>query len=92
MTVTSLTVMVVSWGTDSFVLEPQGSLPDAPISMTPVRNVSQPSVLAGTLALPPDTSLDTWPLRLRKRDSTGFQPIGRCDIGEVVLLVNYQVN
>jgi hypothetical protein len=92
MTVTSLSMMAVSWSPDSFVLEPRGSLPDAPISMTPVPDVSQPNVLAGTLALAPDTTLDTWTFRLRKRDSTGFHPIGTSDIGDVFLLVSYQVS
>ncbi|MBZ5728803.1 MAG: hypothetical protein LAP87_27960 [Acidobacteriia bacterium] len=91
-TLTSLSVLAVSWNQENFVLEPQGSLPHAPIAMAPVRNVSEPGVLAGTLALEPGTTLDTWTFRLRKQDSAGFHPIGTNDIGDVFLLVSYQVS
>jgi hypothetical protein len=89
-TVTGLTVFVLSWNGGSWVLQPQAPLPTGNINLQPVANA--PTVAAGIVAMPASTSVGKWTFKLRKSTAADFRSLGRNDLGDVVLLVNFQVN
>jgi hypothetical protein len=92
LTVTSITVLVVAWPPSPFTLVPQAPLPTAPINMTPVAGVTEPAVYSsGAIALPPGTALGTWSFALQLTGATNFIGLTKNSLGDVLLLVNYQV-
>ena len=91
--VTSLTVLTVSWPSGvSFVLVPQAPLPTAPITMNPVGGVTEPNICMGTVAMPPNTPLGAWQFKLQKQGAADFQSLTKDDLGDILLIVNFQVS
>jgi len=91
-TVTSITVITVSWPAGvSFVLAPLPPLPTATINLTPVAGVSEPNVCSGTisgLSLP----LGTWSFQLQKLGASDFHSLTKNDIGDILLLLSYNLS
>jgi hypothetical protein len=90
-TVNGLTLLAVSWNPGNFVLEPQAPLPTSDVTLTPVPGVTEPNVAAGVVALPADTALGRWTFKLRTAAAADFRSITKNDIGDVLLLVSFQV-
>jgi Tc toxin complex TcA C-terminal TcB-binding domain/Neuraminidase-like domain/Salmonella virulence plasmid 28.1kDa A protein len=90
-TLTGLTVFATSWTTGNFVLQPQAPLPTASIPLTPVAAVSQPNVALGNVAVANATP-GTWRFKLRTAAATDFRSLSADDIGDLLLLVNFQVS
>jgi hypothetical protein len=91
-TVSSLTVLAVAWPPGNFVLVPQSPLPNSPVIMTPVVGVTEPNVCAATIAMPPNTPLGTWSFQLQRQGAPDFQSLNRNQIGDVILVVNYDAS
>jgi hypothetical protein len=92
LTVTSITVLAIAWPPTPFTLVPQTPLPTAPINMLPVAGVTEPAVYSsGVIALPPGTGLGTWSFELQLTGATNFSGLTKNSLGDVLLLVNYQV-
>jgi len=90
-TVTSLTVIAIAWPTGTFVLVPQSPLPTAPITMTPVASVTEPTVVSATIASP-GTVPALWSFELQQQGAPNFTSLTPDTIGDVLLVVNYQVS
>ena len=90
--VTSLAVLAVAWPPGDFVLAPQAPLPTASVPMTPVAGVTEPNVCAATIAMPVDTPLGTWSFELQQQGAPDFRSLTKNEIGDVVLLVSYDVS
>ena len=90
-TVTSLTVLAVSWNSGNFVLQPQAPLPGSNVTLTPVAGVTEPNVTAGNVAVT-NASLGGWTFKLRTSAAADFRSITQNDIGDVLWLVNFQVS
>jgi hypothetical protein len=91
-TTTGITVLAVSWVPGNFVLEPQSPLPGADLVMTPVTGATEPNICAATVTPPPGTSTGSWSFKLRKQSAADFRSLGKNDLGDVFLLVNFQVS
>jgi hypothetical protein len=89
-TITGMTVLAVSWNAGSFVLRPQAPLPTADVTLTPVAGVTEPKVAAGTVAVPPNTPIGKWTFKLRAATAGDFRSLTSNDIGDVLLLLNFQ--
>jgi hypothetical protein len=60
--------------------------------MLPVAGVTEPAVYSsGVIALPPGTGLGTWSFELQLTGATNFSGLTKNSLGDVLLLVNYQV-
>jgi Tc toxin complex TcA C-terminal TcB-binding domain len=91
--VTSLTVLVISWPPGTFALVPQAPLPTTLINMQPVAGATEPNVCtSGVITLPANTPLGTWSFELQLQGATNFNSLSKNAIGDVLLLVNYQVS
>ena len=90
--VTSITVLTVAWPPGTFVLAPQAPLPTASIPMTPVAGVTEPNVCAATIVMPPNTPLGTWSFKLQQSGAVDFRSLTTAQIGDVLLLVNYDAS
>jgi len=90
-TVTSLTVLAIAWPPGTFVLVPQAPLPIAPITMTPVAGVSEPTVVYATVASP-GTVPATWSFEIQQQGAPGFTSLTPDIIGDVLLLVSYDAS
>ena len=90
--VTGITVVAVSWNPGTFVVEPQAPLPTSDLNMTPVPSITLPNVCAATVAPAPNTPLGTWTFKIRKQTAADFRSLTKNDLGDVFLLVNYQVS
>jgi hypothetical protein len=90
--VTSVTVLAVAWPPGSFVLVPQAPLPNAQINMVPVAGVTEPNVCAATIAMPPNTPLATWSFELQQQGAADFRSLTKNALGDVLLLVSYDVS
>ena len=90
--VNSITVLAVSWNAGNFVVQPQAPLPNADANMTPVPNVTLPNVCGAAIALPPNTAPGTWTFKIRKQAAGDFRSLTKNDLGDILLLVNYQAN
>lgn len=90
--VTSLTVLAVAWPPGNFLLAPQAPLSTAPVPMTPVAGVTEPNVCAATIAMPADTPLGTWSFELQQQGAPDFRSLTKNEIGDVVLMVSYEVS
>jgi len=54
--------------------------------------VTEPAVYSsGVIALPPGTGLGTWSFELQLTGATNFSGLTKNSLGDVLLLVNYQV-
>jgi hypothetical protein len=89
-TVTSLTVLAIAWPPGTFVLTPQAPLPTTPITMTPVAGVSEPMVVSATVPSPGAVPA-TWSFEIQQQGTSGFTSLTPDTIGDVLLLVSYQV-
>jgi hypothetical protein len=90
-TVSAITVVAVSWNSGNFVVEPQGTLPGADVNLTTVPMATEPNVCAGTVVTPAGTPLGTWTFKLRRQSAGDFRSLTRNDLGDVLVLVSYQV-
>jgi hypothetical protein len=90
--VTSLTVIAIAWPPGNFVVVPQTPLPSTPVTMTPVAGASEPNVCSATIALPANTPLGTWSFELQQQGAPDFRSLNKNEIGDVLLLVSYQVS
>lgn len=90
-TVTSLTIIAVAWPTGTFVLMPQAPLPTAPIAMAAVPNVSEPIVVSATIPSP-GTVPAIWSFEIQQQGASNFTSLTPDMIGDVLLVVNYQVS
>jgi hypothetical protein len=90
--VTSITVLAVAWQPGNFVLAPQSPLPTATVNMIPVAGVSEPNVCAATIATPPGTGLGSWSFKIRQSAAADFRSLTKNQIGDVVLVVNYDAS
>ncbi len=90
-TVNGLTVLAVSWKAGNFVLQPEAPLPTANVTLTPVAGVTEPNVATGDVAVT-SASLGKWTFKLRTSAAADFRSITQNDIGDVLLLVNFQVS
>jgi Tc toxin complex TcA C-terminal TcB-binding domain/Neuraminidase-like domain/Salmonella virulence plasmid 28.1kDa A protein len=89
--VTSLTVLAIAWPPGTFILVPQAPLPTPPITMTPVAVVSEPTVVAATLSAP-GTLPATWSFQMQQKGVSDFVSLTQDTIGDILLLVSYQVS
>jgi hypothetical protein len=91
--VASITLVSLSWPPGvSFNVAPQAPLPPAIVPMNPVAGVTAPNVCAGTINLPPNTPPGTWSFELQKQGAADFRSLGKNDIGDLLLMVNFQVS
>ena len=96
--VSSITVLAVSWVPGNFVLAPQAPLPTAAVTMTPVQSGApvqsgpEPNVSAATINTPSSAAPGTWSFQLRQASAPDFRSLTKNEIGDVVLLVNYSVS
>lgn len=87
--VTSLTVLALSWSATSLVVEPQAPLPGADVVMAAVGGGTEPYVWAATIPTPAGTPLGTWSFKLRQQTAADFHSLSRNAVGDVILIVNY---
>ena len=90
--VTSLTLLVVSWEPGQFVVAPQAPLPTATINTTPAPGSTTPNVCVATIAMPPGTPLGTWSFKIRQTVAADFHSLNKNLIGDVLLLVSYDAS
>jgi Tc toxin complex TcA C-terminal TcB-binding domain/ABC toxin N-terminal region/Neuraminidase-like domain/Salmonella virulence plasmid 28.1kDa A protein len=91
-TVTSVTVLAVAWPPGNFVLAPQAPLPAAQLNMAPLAGVTEPNVCGATIAVPAGTKLGSWSFEIQKQGAADFRSLSKNDIGDVILLIDYQVS
>jgi hypothetical protein len=97
--VTAITVLVVSWQPPSgpppgpFNLIPQAPFPTATINMLPLAGASEPNVCTSGAIIPAagTAPLGTWSFELQLETATNFNSLSKNAIGDVLLLVSYQV-
>jgi hypothetical protein len=82
----------VAWPPGSFVLAPQAALPTAQVPMAPLAGVTEPNVCGATIAVPAGTKLGTWSFEIQKQGAGDFRSLTRNDIGDVILLIDFQVS
>ena len=91
--VTSLTVLTISWpAAVSFVLVPQAPLPAAAVTLNPVPHATEPNVCSGSITTPANTSPGRWSFELQKQGAADFRSLTGNDIGDVLLLVGFSVS
>jgi hypothetical protein len=90
--VTGISLIALAWPPGDFVVRPQAPLPTAAVPLAPVAGSTTPTVCSGTIAVPPGTPLGTWSFKIRTQDAPDFRSITRNDIGDVLVLVNFQVS
>jgi hypothetical protein len=91
-TVTGIAVMSISWPGGSYVVQPQAPLPTTNVAMPPVAGATEPNVCSGTVAVPAGTQLGTWSFKIRKQSAADFRSLTKNDLGDVLLLVSFQVS
>ena len=86
--------MTVGWPAGSFMLAPQDPLLQTPadMAMTPVGGATEPNVCMATLAVPPNTPPGKWTFKLRTAAAADFRSLGRNDIGDILILLNFQAS
>jgi hypothetical protein len=97
--VIAVTVLVVSWQPPGaappgpFNLVPQAPFPTAAINMLPVAGSSEPNVCSSGPIIPTGgtTPVGTWSFELQLETATNFNSLTKNAIGDVLLLVSYQV-
>jgi hypothetical protein len=91
LTITSLTVLATSDRPGGFVLRPEAPLPTADITMAPMAGTANPTVSSGNVA-PPPASPGAWSLKIRASDATDFRSLVATDVGDILLLIHFQVS
>ena len=91
-TVSQIAVLAVSWPPGNFVIQPQAPLPAADVVLTPLAGATEPNVCGGLVALPAGTAPGAWTFKLRKQAGADFHSLKSSDIGDVVLLLDFQAN
>jgi hypothetical protein len=97
--VTAITVLVVSWQPPSgpppgpFNLIPQAPFPTATINLLPVAGSTEPNVCTSGPIIPTagTAPLGTWSFELQLEGAASFNSLSKNAIGDVILLVSYQV-
>jgi len=92
-------VLVVSWQPASgpppgpFNLIPQAPFPTATINMLPVAGSTEPNVCTSGAIVPTagTAPLGTWSFELQLEGAANFNSLSKNAIGDVLLLVSYQV-
>jgi len=90
--VTSLTLLIVSWEPGQFVVAPQAPLPTATINTTLAPGSTVPNVCVATIPVPAGTPLGTWSFKIRQAAAADFHSLNKNLIGDVVLLVSYDAS
>jgi Tc toxin complex TcA C-terminal TcB-binding domain/Neuraminidase-like domain/Salmonella virulence plasmid 28.1kDa A protein len=90
-TVNGLTVFAASWEPGNFVLKPQAPLPTSDVTLTPVAGVTEPNVASGNVAVA-SASPGNWTFKLRTAAAADFHSLTPDSIGDVLLLVSFQVS
>ena len=92
--VTSLTVLAVSWEPGNFVIQPQAPLPSAGvnINMTPVAGSSVPNVCSATIPFPPGVKLGWWSFKIKQASAADFHSLTKDLIGDVILMLSYDAS
>ena len=85
-------MLAVSWPPGNFVIQPQAPLPAADVVLTPLAGATEPNVCGGLVALPAGTAPGAWTFKLRKQAGADFHSLKSSDIGDVVLLLDFQAN
>jgi len=70
---------------------PQAPLPTTPITMTAVGGASEPMVVSATIPSPGNVPA-TWSFEIQQQGVSGFTSLTTDTIGDVLLLVSYQVS
>jgi fibronectin type 3 domain-containing protein len=91
-TVTSITLLTLSWPQVPFVLAPQAPLPTATVPMTPEAGISEPYICTATITPAPGTTIGTWSFELQQQGAADFRSLNHNQIGDVLLLVDYTVS
>jgi hypothetical protein len=91
-TVTTISVLAIAWAPGNFVLEPQAPLPNTDLVMAPLAGVTEPNICAASITPLPNTGPGTWTFKLRKQSAADFHSLGKSDVGDVFLLVDFQVS
>jgi len=90
LSVTSITLVVFALPAGAFVLVPQAPLPTTPIAMTVVSGAMEPQVSTATITVP-GIALGTWSFELQLSGAPDFHSLSKNAIGDLLLLVNYNV-
>ena len=94
--INSITLLVVSSAPAAgFTLAPQGPLlPGTSIAMTPVAGVTGPNIYTSTPIIPlsPGIPLTPWQFKIQMAPATDFQSLTKDNIGDVLLLVNFNAS
>jgi hypothetical protein len=90
-TITSLTVLVIAWPPGTYNIVPQAPLPTASVAMTPVPGMSNPTIVSTTFASP-GTLPAIWSFQIQQQSVNNFTSLTPDTIGDVLLLVSYQVS
>jgi hypothetical protein len=90
-TISTLTILSVGWPPESFVLEPQTPLTQAPadIPMAPVAGSTEPNICSATLVVPPNTVPGKWTFKLKTSSAVDFRSLTKNDIGDLLLVVGF---
>ena len=92
-TVTGITAMTVSWIPDAFVVEPQAPLTAADVTLTHVPGTVAPSLCQGPLGVPANLQPGkAWTFKIRTAGAADFRSLRKSDIGDLLLLVAFQVS
>jgi hypothetical protein len=90
-TITGLSVFATSWNPGNFVLQPQAPLPTSNVTLAPAVGVTEPNVATGNVAVA-SASPGTWTFKLRTAAAPDFRSLSPDDVGDVLLLVTFQVS
>jgi hypothetical protein len=93
-TITSLTVLTVSWEPGDFVIQTQTPLPSAGvnINMVPVAGSSVPNVCSATIPFPPGVKLGWWSFKIKQASAADFHSLTKDLIGDVILMLSYDAS
>jgi len=91
-TITGITAMTVSWIPGAFVVEPQVPLTAADVTLTQVAGTAAPSLFQGPLGVPANLQPGkAWTFKIRTAGAADFRSLKKSDIGDLLLLVAFQV-
>ena len=88
---TGLNVLATSPNPGSFVLEPQAPLPSDDVTLATVAGATFPNVVSGEVAVQ-GPALGKWTFKLRTAGAADFKSLTGNDVGDVLLLVSFQVD
>jgi len=84
-------VFATSWEPGNFVLQPQAPLPAGNVTLVPVAGVTEPNVATGNVAVV-NASPGPWTFKLRQAAAGDFHSLTADEIGDVLLLISFQVS